>query len=596
MMFNPPATALLSLLLVLLAPASALAQEASASIQVEHFEPMPKQGVNVANIATADVLGHLQLSAGLLFHYGDSELVLLDDATGRRVELVEREAKGEIWFGMGGWGVVDLGVILPVVFYQSGDLRAFGHEEAGKRIATIGDTRLVLKGQLLDPDDAYGFGAAALGTLYLPTGDDRTFNSDGAFRAEPRLVVDWRHPVGLLFGVNLGYQFRPQRQAFGYVSDDMIRYGAVAMVPTGWDVLQVVGTLFGSLQTVGDGPQWGEGAGEPVEAMGLLQFSFPDDIILSLGAGAGLSEGVGAPDWRGLVTFGYAPVSDDRDGDGISDDDDRCIYTPEDLDGNDDDDGCPDDDDDRDGIADVDDACPQDREDRDGKLDDDGCPDPDNDADGIADVDDACPDQVGPRHAKGCPQGDRDGDGVGDDTDRCPDEAEDRDGFDDADGCLDGDNDFDGIPDDADRCPNQAEVFDGLQDEDGCPEDAQSRVQVTGEKIVITEKVHFDTGSARIDQRSFGVLRELAATLKANPQIEVLRIEGHTDSRGSEATNQRLSQARAEAVRDFLVEQGVGRGRLEARGYGESQPIETNETSEGREANRRVEFTITKRP
>jgi outer membrane protein OmpA-like peptidoglycan-associated protein len=190
----------------------------------------------------------------------------------------------------------------------------------------------------------------------------------------------------------------------------------------------------------------------------------------------------------------------DRDGDGIKDIDDKCPNEPEDKDGFQDEDGCPDPDNDGDGILDVDDKCPNtpgvaathgcpredsdgdgipddlDRcpnqpEDKDGFQDEDGCPDPDNDNDGLVDAVDKCPMAPGPPQNMGCPVVDRDGDGIPDDKDKCPDEPEDKDGFRDDDGCPDLDNDNDGVPDTQDKCPMQA----GPAENNGCPDTDQDK-------------------------------------------------------------------------------------------------------------------------
>lgn len=185
---------------------------------------------------------------------------------------------------------------------------------------------------------------------------------------------------------------------------------------------------------------------------------------------------------------------------------------------------------------------------------------------------------------------DTDGDGIHDADDRCPEAAEDVDGFEDLDGCPDPDTDRDGIPDAEDRCPDAAETLNGVDDEDGCPDEDASLVKVESDRIMLLEKVHFATGSDRILPESFPLLDQVHATLKANPQLEKVRVEGHTDSRGSDVANLRLSQRRAESVLRYLVEKGTPAGKLEAVGYGETRPIETNATAAGREANRRVEF------
>jgi len=253
------------------------------------------------------------------------------------------------------------------------------------------------------------------------------------------------------------------------------------------------------------------------------------------------------------------PEPDDRDGDGILDPDDACPDDPEDFDAYEDEDGCPEDQDsDGDGITDASDACVVEPEDQDGYLDRDGCPEPDNDLDGIVDV-----------------------------TDRCADEPEDIDGFRDTDGCPDLDNDSDSIPDATDRCPNEP----GPVEEEGCPR-VYENVEVTTTHIRITQKVHFEFNRAVIQEVSFGLLNTVAQVLRDFPQIRI-EVQGHTDSRGGDAYNQRLSQQRADAVREYLSRQGIDTSRMTARGYGEAQPIESNRTRQGRASNRRVEFVRT---
>jgi OmpA-OmpF porin, OOP family len=221
-------------------------------------------------------------------------------------------------------------------------------------------------------------------------------------------------------------------------------------------------------------------------------------------------------------------------------------------------DRCQGQDSDHDGIPDRVDKCPNEPEDADGFRDDDGCPDPDNDQDGVADKDD-----------------------------RCPNEAEDKDGFEDADGCPDPDNDKDGYLDGADKCPNEP----GPPGGDGCPGKFKL-ISVTQERIELRQTIFFRTGKAEIMSKSFPLLDEVALALKGRPTMRV-RIEGHTDSRGNRLLNTRLSQARADSVRTYLAGHGIAPDRMEARGFGPDQPIETNKTAAGREKNRRVEFVIT---
>ncbi len=249
----------------------------------------------------------------------------------------------------------------------------------------------------------------------------------------------------------------------------------------------------------------------------------------------------------------------DMDGDGILDDVDECPRKPEDKDGYEDQDGCPDDDNDNDGLADKIDDCPNDPEDKDGFEDEDGCPDLDNDKDGLADK-----------------------------IDQCPDKPEDMDGFEDDDGCPDCDNDGDGVPecpDAIDQCPDQP-----AQTPDGCPQ-KYKLVVVTKTKIELKQTIYFATAKAKIKTVSYPLLNEVAQAMEDHPKIKV-RIEGHTDSRGSDSYNLKLSDARANSVRDYLIRRGVDPDRMIAKGYGESVPIADNRTSAGRSQNRRVEFVI----
>ena len=196
----------------------------------------------------------------------------------------------------------------------------------------------------------------------------------------------------------------------------------------------------------------------------------------------------------------------------------------------------------------------------------------------------------GVRYRQGAParQGfeDSDGDGVLDKDDRCPNEAEDPEGFQDEDGCPDYDNDQDGIPDADDACPD----ISGDREHNGCP--AHTYVKIENGTIFIFGKVQFRSGSAEIDKNSDQLLDQLAQGLDANSQVKHVRIEGYTDNVGDAGVNQRLSQARAESVKQALVRRHVDGDRLETRGLGETRPVAPNSSPGGRQKNRRVEFVI----
>ena len=252
----------------------------------------------------------------------------------------------------------------------------------------------------------------------------------------------------------------------------------------------------------------------------------------------------------------------DRDGDGVRDSLDQCPDKPEDRDGYEDTDGCPELDNDRDTIPDVEDQCPLVAEDVDSFEDEDGCPDLDNDGDGIADR-----------------------------SDHCPAKAEDVDRIRRRRWLPDLDNDQDGIDDVSDRCPNEPETFNEIDDEDGCPDRSKGPVRIQHGKITVPS-VYFASGRNVILERSFPVLQTVAEVLANNPWIKKVRIEGHTDNTGRAQLNRDLSARRAASVQRFLIERGIDPGRLEAQGLGPSRPIADNRTRAGRARNRRVEFVI----
>ncbi|MFM8485500.1 MAG: OmpA family protein, partial [Bacteroidota bacterium] len=207
-----------------------------------------------------------------------------------------------------------------------------------------------------------------------------------------------------------------------------------------------------------------------------------------------------------------------------------------------------------------------------------GCPDADQD--GVADKEDRCPDKPGSASNKGCPDApvvaDKDNDGVPDASDPCPDKAGQFGGCPDSDGDL--------LADNLDKCPNDP----GPTGNSGCPE---VKKEVKERLAYAAQAIQFETGKAILKSESYAILDEIVQIMRDNAAY-TLSISGHTDDIGGEETNLKLSQDRAKACYDYLIFRGIKTERLRYAGFGEARPIASNNTNEGRELNRRVDFEL----
>lgn len=266
------------------------------------------------------------------------------------------------------------------------------------------------------------------------------------------------------------------------------------------------------------------------------------------------------------IVFKFGGI--DSDNDGIYDNEDNCPKEFGLVEFN----GCPDSD--QDGIEDKEDSCPKIA----GLKRFNGCPD--TDEDGIIDSKDECPNAKGTLQTNGCP--DKDGDNVPDKYDKCPEvpgPANNK-------GCPLPDSDKDGIPDNVDKCPKKA----GTARNSGCPE--VSKKDET--KInTLAGTIFFDFNKSVIREDAKASLDRIVAIMKSYA-LSRFDIQGHTDNTFGSEQNLILSQNRANAVKEYLVSQGISASRLNTIGFGEERPIATNDTNEGRQKNRRVEIRIIK--
>lgn len=485
------------------------------------------------------VEGKLRPFGRLSVDYSDDPLVVRNANGDEREALVDSQLGLHVAAGLSLLDRIQLAIALPVFVQRTRraelqpDVRAPAIGESAFGEPAL-DARVALTGRDAPID------LALAATLRVPAGGGSLAAVDGV-SVLPRLIVSRAMPLRHSFAsLTIGAALRNET----HFAD--LQVGS-ELTWTGGVLIGLVGGLGASIELSGSTAFENAFDSNETPIEGTLGARYDLDsvgLVFGAGIGAGLTSGYGAPDLRALGTVGYraVPTVGRKPVRSI-----RSAPTPSDPD--------------REGTIEEADACPTEPEDLDGHEDGDGCPDPDNDADGIIDG-----------------------------SDRCPTEPEDADGYQDGDGCPDSDNDADGILDAQDQCPLEAEAKNGFQDDDGCPD--LVRVEVSERRIRILEAVHFVINSDRIMSQSHPLLTEMADVIKARPELGRVAIEGYTDDRGSARHNLQLSERRARSVLRFLKEHGVEEARLEARGFGEGNPVADNRTAEGRAQNRRVEFRL----
>lgn len=653
------------------------AQDAAFTLPVERFRPA-SDDKGLATTEAGAIPAHLGVQTALLLNYALNPLILRDGAGNAQASIIAHRVAGDALFSIGLLDAVSLGVAVPVTLLQLGGEVPDNLAEAvgvanGLTSIGVGDVRLVPKVRVLR-EDRHIVSLAFIPSLSLPTAGGLTFTptgaeyqygggylgeGPGAFAFIPEVAVS-TNLAGVRLAGNLAYRLRQPVRFLGVleISPELVYRAGVgydlSTLTTSMSGLMVFAELYGAtadrnpfgLRRDGNANDTTKNIEDvqarltnPLEWLAGARWWLGAGFALEAGVGTGLAAGYGSPDLRVFGGLRYAVEDTDRDDDDIADEVDACPDAPEDKDGHDDRDGCPDPDNDGDGVPDSAEQCPDQAEDKDGWQDSDGCPENDNDKDGVIDGEDNCPQQAGEPAYGGCPAPDRDNDGVADATDLCPDvhgkvelvgcPDKDNDGVEDekdecpsdagqkpsgcpdqdSDGVVDlfdlcpaqagtaelngcADTDKDGIADPDDKCPSEAEIINGVDDGDGCPDQGKMLVTITKDKIEIAETVFFDSGKATIQKRSFALLDQLALVMRAHPEVKKIVIEGHTDDQGVDARNLELSRKRAASVVSYLEGKSIGAERLSSDGFGESKPIESNKTKLGREKNRRVEIRI----
>lgn len=574
-------------------PSQAIAAPSSDAVELGQYRPTPFSA-RLLRLDRTEVAPFGHYRVGLDVDYAHRPLVLRDLApvilqpgASRPEEALVRHAMGGSVLASFGLGYrLEAGLLLPIAIQMGDDVPG----ATSPALVGAGNPRLALKARLLE---VAGFGVGATVTAALPGGLG-ALTHEGGFGGEARVIVDYRRDR-FAAGVRGGFRVRPRTTFHDVVLGNELTFAAGVSA----DLLRRTTVLAEVAGATAVAHPFAHRSQSPLEALAGVRQRF-GQTWLTLAGGPGLIDGYGSPAFRVVAGLTWANFPPDADRDGIPDDQDACPDVAEDRDGFQDGDGCPEADNDKDGLLDGADRCPNEAEDKDGFEDGDGCPDPDNDKDGVLDTADRCPTEPETRNdfedEDGCPDekpaADKDGDGIVDDKDVCPEDPEDKDGFEDEDGCPDPDNDKDGVLDAMDKCPLDPETINGVADDDGCPDKGESQVRLGKREIETLRPIYFDTDRARVRHAFHNILGQVAALLKAHPEIGRCAVEGHTDATGPDDWNEKLSNRRAQSVVEFLVKKGIDRNRLTAIGRSDALPWESNETPEGRARNRRVVFHI----
>ncbi|MEM1349768.1 MAG: OmpA family protein [Myxococcota bacterium] len=557
-----PRTALalaLALSLPSLAGREAVAQQASATFSLERFDPQATQGINVLTSATSDILGHAMPAAGIFATYANSPLTAAYP-DGSEESLVDDRVSTHVWASLGLFDVGELSVALPIIAAQSGaDLGFIGRP--GEQVASraVGDIVLTPKLQLWDGSDRrfFGFGAALTIPVYVPTGDESSFASDGALRVAPRLALDWRARSGLLVTTNVGYHIRPERTVRNVVSDDRIDLSVAVRTPVGVQGLSVLGDIYGSLSLATDAPGEAPNASQPFEAAVALQYDdLPANLAIQLGAGGGLNGQVGSSSLRMFASLSYTPRLEARDDAPAPASELRVTETQP-----------PEQADEQEPVAEA----PVD-EDIDAIMEDEVLDE--------AVVDDAAAEALAQDEAP-----------AEDVEIEAPSESV-------ADMEDDDDEDMTFEEDNVEEIVRPEPIYTG----------GRPMVMIEADQATF-QPLYYDMGELGVDTVEHRpALDTVASMMKSTPSITLLRISGYTDDVGPSRKNRRISKRRAEDVRAYLIERGVSPERLEVVGAGEQRPqcgrvdeIKTTkelgdgmreELRECRSLNRRVELEI----
>ncbi len=587
-------------LALVLSSLSAGAQEGSPlqrGFDLERLELNPGAEGSLL-VGLGELLPKGSFRATVLGHYAHNPLLFVD--SGRELAVVGSRATAHLAVAYAPLDWLQVGLQVPLVAFQGGDSLLMQQ----KNIATpasqaLATPRVSGRFGLLRQEVNGGVDLALELGVGLPLGSRDAFSRDGdSVRFSPKVMVG-RHFGLIRAGAEIAYAQRPRlllTERAGDLEDEVgeeLRVG-LALATTGrrmrWEFnVRGMVPLTNQPTSVELLPGGRYLVNSSLELFGLVGIgvgSAPGTPLFRLMVGGAFGQ-VTPPRGPGessvMCEMGLPPEVKvvecpdmDEDQDGVRNGDDKCPLVAGDVARQ----GCSAQDTDGDGIEDMLDGCPLEP----GPAARQGCPIPDQDGDEVPDEIDSCPNDPGPADNRGCPIRDTDGDGIDNDKDECPNEP----GPPERNGCPESDSDKDGVPNRVDSCANEPGDAKNL----GCPLHVLPLVELRPDRLVVMGKVFFEPAQARVQGRSYEVLDWVAKVINEHPEIPSVVVGAHTDDRGFPDANRRLSQGRAEAVRQYLITKGVEPGRLQSVGFGQDRPIDSNATSNGRENNRRVEFLL----
>lgn len=542
-------------------------------VNLERFRP-PVAGNQFLSVSDPSVSANNRLSVAALADYSKAPRFFFEE-NGQYLEaqdFVQHRLTTHLLVSAELWQRLKIGFQAPFVLYQTGDFSSNPERPQSPSGAALGDLRLDASVPLVTFAGSWP-ALAGRAWVDLPTGDADALSTDGSTQLGLGIALGSTIAVDageITYSGNLGAEQRVANARLGGDLAQDLSFG----LGLGWShrELWLGAEIFGATAANSETRAF-RGTSTSVEGIAVAGYRL-GDWKARIAGGPGLQRGAGTPNYRLIFAVEYAPpralppvppLPPPPELRLVGVRPDPATATPGDSLG-------PASDTERHSgqVASTEPPSGTNREpgrQESAQKTTVECPsgDPshcqDSDGDGIPDADDRCPDQVGPRSldAKkfGCP---RDGDG-------------------------------DGIADADDACPAEPGPSTDQPETSGCP----AAVRVAGSQIVIMQRISFESGRAAIAEISYGLLAQVSSVLSAHPEVTRIAIDGHTDNVGSEKQNTALSRQRAVAVMRWLVENGVDERRLEARGFGPRQPIDSNDTEAGRRMNRRVEFTILRR-